>query len=106
MIHYEMFPSDALKVGLIKIWLEVIVTKCFLVHYVPGTTISLKRFLLVFAVIMQKSYRIRIVRKSSHVWMALRLCFEWDTVPFDKSGFLLSFADSGKRCAVCGKLRN
>ncbi len=40
MIHYETLPSDALKVGLIKIPLEALVTKCSLVHYVPGTTIS------------------------------------------------------------------
>ncbi len=40
MIRYEMLPSDALKVDLIKIPLEALVTKCSLIHFVPGTTIS------------------------------------------------------------------
>ncbi len=39
MIHCETLPSDALKVGLIKISLETLVIKCSLVHDGPGTTI-------------------------------------------------------------------
>ncbi len=40
MICYEMLPSDALKIGFIKILLEALAIKCSLVHYVQGTIIS------------------------------------------------------------------
>ncbi len=65
MIRYEMLPSDALKVGLIKIPLGALLTKCSPVHYVPGTTISP----------MYKELSALITRKAAYVYLPIHNIF-------------------------------